>query len=195
MPAHAQDPDRLENCGYTYPVEQYVANVSGLRIALTANDRVVVNDRLVAEHNPVWGDRPPVSWHDSADTAAIAVGRREVLVRTNRTDCIDLEATRVYVIGETGALRAAFTFPFLWERELLAFSDGDLIYAADYYCEFAQGAPEGEVWIHVLRAGGREFVRQSRPRAEVCSGNEARVANPLNFMPMQAVPPSGRSTR
>jgi hypothetical protein len=188
--ASAQD-DRLENCGFTFPVGSYVANVSGLNIELTANDRLVINGRVLAEHNPWRRNEAPLSWFDSANTAEIAVGRREFLVRTSRNDCIDYQSTRVYVLNEGGELRATFVYPHMWERVLLSNSANDILYTTDYYCEFAEGAPAGQVWVHVLRAGATEFVRESRERAEVCAGNEAKaVGSVLVFMPMQPFPPA-----
>ena len=187
---------RLEYCGYTFPVASYVASVSRLDIALTANDRLIVNATVLAEHNPWRRNEPPRPWYDSANTAEIAVGRHEFVVRTASTDCIDYQSTRIYIVSERGALRAAFTYPHVWERVLLSYHATDIVYATNYDCEFAQGAPQGQVWIHVLHAGASEFVRESRPRAEVCVGNEARpTGQVLEFMPMQPVPPAREGAR
>lgn len=182
---------RLEDCGYTFPVASYVADLPGLDIALTANDRLVVNGRVLAEHNPWRGNEPPRSWYDSSNTAEIAVGRHEFVVRTSSTDCIDYQSTRIYVLSERGQLRATFKYPQMWERVLLSYQTNDIVYATNYYCEFSEGAPQDQAWIHLLRAGATEFVREARPRAEVCAGNDAQAAGrPLVFMPMRPVPPA-----
>ncbi len=187
---------RLENCGYVFSVESYVASVSGLDIALTANDRLIVGDRVLAESNTWRRNEPPRPWHDSANTAEIAVGRDEVVVRTSSTDCIDYQWTRLYVVNQRGELRGTFTYPHVWERVVLSYRAADIVYATNYYCEFAEGAPQGQAWTHVLRAGAREFMRESRPRAEVCVGNQARASGELLvFMPMQPVPPARRDSR
>lgn len=192
-PASAQEEEwfRIEYCGYTFPVASYSAQISGLDIELTANDRLVVNGRVLAEHNPWRRDEPPRLWRDSADTAEIAVGRNEYVVRTAATDCIDHQSTRIYVVSERGLLRATFTYPHAFERVVLSYRANDIVYATNYYCEFADGAPQGQVWIHVLRSEADEFVRESRPRAEVCVGNDAQAAGfPLHFMPMRPALPA-----
>jgi hypothetical protein len=190
-----EEPYRIEDCGYTFPVESYAANVSGLDIALPANDRLVVNGRVLAEHNPL-RDRPPQGWRDSSNTAEIAIGRHEVVVRTSRTDCIDYQWTRIYVISELGDLRAAFAYPQSWERAVLSYRAENIVYVSNFDCEFTQGAPQGQVWTHVLSAGASEFVRESRPRAEVCDGNDAKASGLLLFfMPMQALAPDSARQR
>ncbi|MCX7358775.1 MAG: hypothetical protein NT015_11645 [Alphaproteobacteria bacterium] len=187
--ASAQDvPESLEDCGYTFAVDSYTARVSGLDIRLTANDRLLVNERVLVERSPWRQDRPPLPWGYSSNTAEIAIGRGDIVVRTGRTDCIDAQATRIYVVSARGELRAAFTFPYAWERAVISYRADNIVYAADYSCTSQDGAPDGQAWTHVLRPGAREFVREARPRAEVCDGGSAKASGLLLFfMPMQPV--------
>lgn len=191
--ASAQDaPENLEDCGYTFAVESYVARVWGLDIELTANDRLLIDGRVVAEHNPWRANRAPQPWGYSSNTADIAIGTREVIVQTASTDCIDYQSTRIYVVGDDGELRASFAYPYSWDRVVLSYRGADIVYVSDYNCVNLAGAPDGQAWTHVLRAGAREFVREARPKAEVCDGAEAKASGMLLFfMRMQPLAPAG----
>jgi hypothetical protein len=143
--ARAQDsgrasaPERIsgreEVCGWVFPVESYHADIAGLSIALTANDRLLINGRVVAENPPLHVGNMPLPWHDSANTARVARAGDRILVRTTRTDCIDGAASRIYVLNRQGALEASNR---LWSEH---WRDGffrerdSIIYWSEWFCQ------------------------------------------------------------
>lgn len=188
--AWAQD-DRQDACGFTYPVQAYRAEFAGLRIELTANDRLEINGRVVAEHGREEGQAPR-AWGDSANSARIAMTGDYILIQTLWTDCVDYASGRIYVIDRDGALRASSE---LWSMHdaWAGFSDtgAGLMYSSEWLCGQYSGAPAGRAHVYVLRDGARAFVREERAVTEVCRAPPHRVLpeGKIYFAQMQPIAP------
>jgi hypothetical protein len=190
-PAFAQAvSDREDACGWTFEVDSYRSDIAGLDVVLSANDRLSVNGRLLGEHNPIREEQPPLRWADSANSASVGRTNRYILVRTQRTDCIDRTASRIYVIGYAGDLLAESD---LWsEHDEWARFNQDregLTFSSAFYCSQHSQAPAGRAYVFVLRDGAHEFIREERPWASVCEPTSERRVNAVYFSPMQPVSP------
>lgn len=184
--AWAQD-DRQDACGYVYPVQSYRADFGGLRLELTANDRLLVNGRVIAEQGIEEG-RAPRPWGDSANSARVALTREYVLIQTFWTDCVDYASGRIYVLSRDGALIATselWTMHDAWA----GFSDarGELIYSSEWLCGEHSGAPAGRAYVYALRGGA--FVREERGWRETCEAapHQVQPRQKIYFALMQPV--------
>lgn len=178
--------DREDACGWTFEVDSYRSDIAGLDIDLSANDRLSVNGRLLAEHNPIREGQPPLRWADSANRASVGRTSRYILVRTQRTDCVDYALSRIYVLSHSGDLMAESD---LWSEhdEWARFNqdrDG-LTFSSAFYCGQHSRAPAGRAYVFVLRDGAHEFLREERPWASVCEPTSERRVNAVYFSPMQ----------
>lgn len=187
--ARAQD-DRSDACGYVYAVDGYQAEIGDLRISLPANDRLVVNGRVVAEHTRFDASGAPTPWEDSANGARIGFAGENILILTTWSDCVDYAWQRIYVLTRTGELRTTSALWSVHDRYyFVQDTRGGLTFLSDWFCDPRSGAPAGQAYVQVLRANAREFVREVRPRADVCDGSEARAQMPVYFSDMQPVIP------
>lgn len=188
--AAAQD-EREELCGWVFPVESYRADIAGLEIALNANDRLVVNGRVVAEHHPWREGDAPAPWRDSANTAKISRLADYILVLTETTDCIDYASSRIYVLDRRGQLIASSA---LWSEhdEWMRFNidPEGLTYSSAWYCGERSGAATARAVVFVLR--GSAFVREERPWRDVCEPENERRVNAAFFSLMQPIAPEPR---
>jgi hypothetical protein len=185
--------ERQDLCGYVFPVDSYRAEIDGMRIELTANDRLVINGSVVAEFGIDHESRPSRPWGDSANGARIARTRDYILVETLRTDCVDYDSARIFVIDRNGSLRAT---SLLWSLNdaWAGFSadDAGLVFSSARLCGQHSGAPAGRAYVHVLRDGEREFRREERVWDETCHAPPDRALpfGAIYFAPMQPISPS-----
>jgi hypothetical protein len=188
IPGQALAQDRSDACGYVYPVAAYRADIAGLQIALPANDRLIVNGQLVAEHTRYDEGSTPTPWHDSANSAQVAQAGSYVLIRTDWTDCVDYSWSRIYVLDRSGALVATNA---LWSLndEFSSFSTdpSGLMFSSSWFCGERSGAPPGRAFVYVLRPGAGAFQREDRPWDEVCSAEARRRIGSVYFADMQPV--------
>lgn len=166
MPAAAQDwSEEDEYCGWSYPVDAYLAKVNGLDIRLTANDRVVVNGKVIAE-------RTPTPWRNSVNTAKLAVRGDEVLILTNNTDCIDGSDSALYVVRKDGTLLVSTE---LWSEHYqdgFVYEKDDLIYWSDWFCDPANKERKLRMaYVYKLAKGATTFVKEDRPADSLCSAS------------------------
>lgn len=180
--------DRADACGYVYPVEGYQADVAGLHITMPANDRLVVNGRVLAEHTRFDEKAAPRPWSDSANVAEVALTQDDVLVRTMWTDCVDYSWSRIYVLDRSGKLR---TTSALWsmndEFSLFSVDAAGLNFSSSWLCGDRNGAPPGRAVVYVLHRGATAFEREERPWDDVCSASARRSNIAIYFSPMRPI--------
>ncbi|MCW5724776.1 MAG: hypothetical protein KIS81_07440 [Maricaulaceae bacterium] len=179
----------LEECGYTYPVDGYRADIGGLDISLPANDRLVVNGEVLAERAPFGRDTPPEPWVHSANTARVGFAGQYLIVRTLWTDCVDYASSHIYMLDRsTGALWASGALPAVHHRYSLRLERDSLVFANEWYCSPDGGAPAGSAFVYVLRNGAGAFEREERSWMAAC-GDAIWVQGQIYFAPMQPVVP------
>ncbi len=182
--------DRIDVCGYVYPVEGYSADIGKLHIELPANDRLIVNGRVLAQHTRYDEDSTPRPWHDSANTAEIAVTQDYVLVRTMWTDCVDYSWSRIYVLNQSGSLVATNALWSMHDKSWFMVDTAELTFASDWFCGKDGGAPAGRTYVYVLRKGSKTFRKEERDWKETCSDTASLRANRVFFTPMQPILPA-----
>jgi hypothetical protein len=178
MPAAAQAPtEEDEYCGWSYPVDTYLASINGLDIRLTANDRLVVNGKVIAE-------RDPQPWRNSVNTAQLAVAGDEVLILTNNTDCIDGSKSALYIVRKDGTLRVSTPLWSEHHRYGLVREGGGLIYWSDWFCDPSNKERKPRMaYVYSLAKDATEFVKEDRRADSLCSESavtDLRV-NSLHF--------------
>jgi hypothetical protein len=189
--ARGQD-ERQALCGFVFPVASYQADIDGVRIALTANDRLEVNGRIVAEHGIYDEGRPPQPWGDSANQARIAVTNEYLLIQTMWTDCVDYASARIFVLsrrGELVATSALWSLHDAWSG--FAETSEGLTFSSEWLCGEYSGAPAGRAYVYVLRHGSREFAREERAWNSTCAvePNRSLPRGRIHFSLMQPVSP------
>lgn len=184
--------DRLDVCGYVYPIESYSADIGGLHIELPANDRLIVNGRVLAEHTRYDEGAMPRPWHDSANTAEIALTRDYILVRTMWTDCIDYSWSRIYVLDQSGSLIVTSALWSMHDESWFRMDATGLTFASNWFCSNHGGAPAGRTFVYVLRKGSTTFRREERGWEEVCSDAAELRVNRIFFSRMQPILPANK---
>lgn len=187
--------DRSDVCGYVYPVDGYSAKVGELHIELPVNDRLVVNGSVLAEHTRYDEGSTPRPWHDSANTAEIAVTPDYVLVRTLWTDCVDYSWSRIYVLDNSGSLIATSALWSMHDRSWFIVNATGVTFASDWFCSKRGGAPAGRAYVYVLRKNSKTFRREERGWDETCSDTASLRVNEIYFARMQPNVPDHKPTR
>lgn len=189
MQSQAVADDRSDACGYVYPVEGYQADVGGLNIALPANDRLVVNGRVLAEHTLFDKETAPRPWGDSANVVDVALTQDYVLVRTMWTDCVDYTWSRIYVLERSGTLRTTSALWSMNDESSFRLDAAGLMFSSDWLCGEQSGAPLGRAFVYVLRRQAAAFEREERAWDEVCSAPARRGNIPIYFSRMRPILP------
>jgi hypothetical protein len=191
-PGQTISQDRVDVCGYVYPIEGYSADIGKLQIELPANDRLIVNGRVLAQHTRYDEGSTPRPWYDSANTAEIAVRRDYVLVRTLWTDCIDYSWSRIYVLDQSGSLIATSALWSMHDKSWFTIDATGLTFASDWFCSKQGGAPSGRAYVYALRKGSTTFRREERGWAETCSDTAELRVNRVFFARMQPILPTNK---
>lgn len=189
---HAILQDRVDVCGYVYPVEGYSADIGKLHIELPANDRLIVNGRVLAQHTRYDEGSTPRPWQDSANTAEIAVAQDYVLVRTEWTDCVDYGWSRIYVLDQSGSLIVTNALWSMHDESWFKMDATGLTFASDWFCGKDGGAPAGRAYVYVLRKGSTSFRKEERDWKETCGDTASLRANRVFFTPMQPILPTNK---
>jgi hypothetical protein len=163
-----------DNCGYAYPVESYEA-VTGpfgsLKIIFTANDRLMVNDKLIIEDTPV-------PWSTSLNRARIGLTGDDILLVTYRTDCMTLSLATLYVLDNKGNLKLTASLGDAKDSFGFFKDESSLIYWSDWACdETNQSRKDNQAYVYVFKDKTDGFVKDDRPYKDVCSAEAMKGFN------------------